>query len=84
MRILFKNSVLRKREGGRGGGEERREINTIFPSKVNLTNRQLLQFARLVAGKIARLPTRRAVPSISKAETEIRRFLSLLRLIIST
>lgn len=56
--------------------KKEREINTIFPSKVNLTNRQLLEFARLVAGKIARLPTRRAVPSISKTGTEIRRFLS--------
>lgn len=70
VRVLFENSFKKKKE-------REREINTIFPSKVNLTNRQLLEFARLVAGKIARLPTRRAVPSISKTGTEIRRFLSL-------
>lgn len=73
-RILFKNSPLKKKKEKER--KRKREINTIFPSKVNLTNRQLLEFARLVAGKIARLPTRRAVPSISKTETEIRRFLS--------
>lgn len=75
---FYSKMQFKKKKGEERGGErEKREINTIFPSKVNLTNRQL-EFARLVAGKIARLPTRRAVPSISKTETEIRRFLSFL------